>query len=81
MLKARKCLDISTLLCTFAAELRIISNNIQPSLTRLKQFTMTASDFNDRCQAHVSFSEFDNYMNERMEHGDYTEEKNGITYY
>ena len=41
---------------------------------------MTALDFNDRGQANVSFSEFDNYMNERREHGDYTEEKNGITY-
>ena len=42
---------------------------------------MTALDFNDRGQANVSFSEFDNYMNERREHGDYTEEKEGITYY
>lgn len=53
----------------------------KPSLTRLKQFIMTALDFNDRGQANVSFSDFDNYMNERMEHGDYTEEKDGITYY
>ena len=53
----------------------------KPSLTRSKQFIMTALDFNDRGQANVSFSEFDNYMNERMEHGDYTEEKDGITYY
>lgn len=53
----------------------------KPSLTRLKQFIMTALDFNDRGQANVSFSEFDNYMNERREHGDYTEEKDGITYY
>ena len=53
----------------------------KPSLTRLKQFIMTALDFNDRGHANVSFSEFDNYMNERREHGDYTEEKNGITYY
>ena len=53
----------------------------KPSLTRLKQFIMTALDFNDRGQANVSFSEFDNYMNERNEHGDYTEEKDGITYY
>ena len=42
---------------------------------------MTALDFTDRGHANVSFSEFDNYMNERMEHGDYTEEKDGITYY
>lgn len=42
---------------------------------------MTALDFNDRGQANVSFSEFDNYMNERKEHGDYTEEKVGTTYY
>ena len=53
----------------------------KPSLTRLKQFIMTALDFNDRGHANVSFSEFDNYMNERREHGDYTEEKDGITYY
>ena len=53
----------------------------KPSLTRLKQFIMTALDFNDRDHANVSFSDFDNYMNERMEHGDYTEEKDGITYY
>lgn len=42
---------------------------------------MTELDFNDRGQANVSFSEFDNYMNERKEQGDYTEEKDGITYY
>lgn len=42
---------------------------------------MTALDFNDRGQAFVSFDEFDNYMNKYKEHGDYTEEKNGITYY
>ena len=53
----------------------------KPSLTRLKQFIMTSLDFNDRGHANVSFSEFDNYMNERKEHGDYTEEKDGITYY
>ena len=53
----------------------------KPSLTRLKQFIMTALDFNDRGHANVSFSEFDNYMNERREHGDYTDEKDGITYY
>ena len=52
-----------------------------PSLTRLKHFIMTALDFNDRGQANVSFSDFDNYMNERKEHGDYTEEKDGTTYY
>ena len=28
---------------------------------------MTALDFNDRGHANVSFSEFDNYMNERRE--------------
>ena len=42
---------------------------------------MTALDFNDKGQANVSFSEFDNYINEHMEHGDYTEEKDGTTYY
>ena len=42
---------------------------------------MTALDFNDRGQANVSFSEFNNYMNERKEQSDYTEEKDGITYY
>lgn len=42
---------------------------------------MTALDFNDRGQAFVSFDEFNNYMNEYKEPGDYTEEKNGITYY
>lgn len=42
---------------------------------------MTALNFNDIGQANVSFSEFNNYMNERKEHGDYTEEKDGITYY
>lgn len=42
---------------------------------------MTALDFNDRGQANVSFSEFDNYMDERKEQDDYTEEKDGITYY
>ena len=42
---------------------------------------MTALDFNDRGQANVSFGEFDNYINERIEQGDYTEEKDGTTYY
>lgn len=42
---------------------------------------MTALDFNDRGQAFVSFDEFNNYMNERLKEGDYTKEKNGITYY
>ena len=42
---------------------------------------MTAMDFNDRGQANVSFSEFDNYMNERKEQGDHTKEKDGIIYY
>lgn len=42
---------------------------------------MTALDFNDRGQAFVSFDEFNNYMNERLEEGDYTKEKDGITYY
>ena len=42
---------------------------------------MTALDLNDRGLANVSFGEFDNYINERMEHGDYTEEKDGTTYY
>lgn len=42
---------------------------------------MTALDFNDIGQVFVSFDEFNNYMNEHLEHGDYTEEKDGITYY
>lgn len=42
---------------------------------------MTALDFNDRGRAFVSFDEFNNYMNERLEGGDYTKEKDGITYY
>lgn len=42
---------------------------------------MTALDFNDRGQAFVSFDEFNNYMDERLEEGDYTEDKDGITYY
>ena len=42
---------------------------------------MTAKDFNDRGQTNVSFSEFNDYMNERKEQGDYTKEKDGITYY
>ena len=42
---------------------------------------MTALDFNDKGQANVSFGEFDNYINERKEQSDYTEEKDGITYY
>lgn len=42
---------------------------------------MAALDFNDRGQAFVSFDEFNNYMNERLEEGDYTKEKDGITYY
>lgn len=57
------------------------NNNSKPSPTRIRQFIMTALDFNDRGKANVSFSEFDNYMNERKEKGDYTEEKDGITYY
>lgn len=36
---------------------------------------MTALDFNDRGRAFVSFDEFNNYMNERLEEGDYTKEK------
>ena len=42
---------------------------------------MNTLEFNDRGQAFVSFGEFNNYMNERLEKGDYTEEKDGITYY
>ena len=60
---------------------QLINKTIQPSTSRLSYFVMTALDFNDRGQANVSFSEFNNYMNERKEHGDYTEEKDGITYY
>ena len=40
---------------------------------------MTALDFNDKGKANVSFIEFNNYMNERKENSDYTEEKDGIT--
>lgn len=39
---------------------------------------MTAIDFNDRGRAFVSFDEFNNYMNERLEEGDYTKEKDGM---
>ena len=60
---------------------QLINKTIQPSTSRSSYFVMTALDFNDRGQANVSFSEFNNYMNERKEHGDYTEEKDGITYY
>ena len=42
---------------------------------------MNTLEFNDRGQAFVSFGEFNNYMNERLEQGDYTIEKGGITYY
>lgn len=42
---------------------------------------MTALDFNDRGQANVSFSKFDNYMNEHREYGDYLRERNNVTYY
>lgn len=42
---------------------------------------MSTWKFNDKGQAFVSFAEFDNYMNERLEQGDYTREKCGITYY
>lgn len=37
--------------------------------------------FSDRGQAFVSFAEFENYMNERLEPGDYTKENGGVTYY
>lgn len=46
--------------------------NIQPSTSRSSYFVMTALDFNDRGQANVSFSDFNNYMNERKEQSDYT---------
>lgn len=42
---------------------------------------MTALDFNDRGQAFVSFNEFNNYMNELREQGDYIQERNNVTYY
>ena len=42
---------------------------------------MNTLEFNDRGQAFVSFGEFNNYMNERLDQGDYTREKCGITYY
>ena len=58
-----------------------INNNTKPSPTRIRHSIMTALDFNDRGQSNVSFSEFNNYMNERKEQGDYTEETDGITYY
>lgn len=38
MLKSRICLVISKLLCTFAAELRIISNNIKALANTVKAF-------------------------------------------
>ena len=60
---------------------QLINKTIQPSTSRLSYFVMTALDFNDRGQANVSFREFNNYMNERKEQSDYTEEKDGITYY
>ena len=44
MLKTRKCLAISKLLCTFAAELRIRSNNIQPYATRLSGKNMITKE-------------------------------------
>ena len=58
-----------------------INNNNKPSTPRLSHSIMTALDFNDRGQANVSFSEFDTYMNGIKEQGDYTKEKDGITYY
>lgn len=42
---------------------------------------MTDLDFNDRGKANVSFSEFDNYMDELREQGDYIRERNNVTYY
>lgn len=42
---------------------------------------MSTLDFNDRGQAFVSFAEFENYMNERLEQGDYAKENGGVTYY
>lgn len=42
---------------------------------------MSTLDFNDRGQAFVSFPEFDDFMNERLEQDDYTKEDGGITYY
>lgn len=60
---------------------QLINKTIQPSTSRLSYFVMTALDFNDKGRANVSFNEFNNYMNERKEQSDYTEEKYGITYY
>lgn len=42
---------------------------------------MSVLDFNDRGQAFVSFTEFDDFMSERLEQDDYTKEENGITCY
>lgn len=36
---------------------------------------MSVLDFNDRGQAFVSFTEFDDFMNERLEQDDYTKEE------
>ena len=41
---------------------------------------MSTWEFNDKGQAFVSFAEFDNYMNERLEQGDYTKEYGSNTY-
>lgn len=42
---------------------------------------MSTWEFNDKGQAFVSFAEFDNYMNERLEQGDYTKEYGSNTYF
>lgn len=42
---------------------------------------MSTLDFNDRGQAFVSFPEFDDFMNERLEQDDYTKGDGGITCY
>lgn len=39
------------------------------------------NDFNDKDQAFVSFDEFNRFMDEMKEDGDYSKEDNGITFY
>lgn len=42
---------------------------------------MSVLDFNDRGQAYVSFAEFDDFMNERLEQDDYIKEEGDTTCY
>lgn len=39
------------------------------------------NDFNDKDQAFVSFDEFNRFMDEWKDEGDYSKEDNGITFY